>query len=219
MKEEHKSMGLEDKYGITEWEKTYLEVVRKIRGTNNPPKWLYKHSKKKYGWKDNLARYWYEKYIDIPIGKFTYGYQSFNDSAIHSIGSFCSIGIDQHVVKNSHSVDYVSSWNVLIDYREDLSAVDRSIKIGNDIWIGAHSIIRSGVTIGDGAVIGSGSVITKDIAPYTVVVGNNRVIKQRFSDNEVKDLLSIKWWEWDDSKIFESMQYWSNIREFIIRYK
>lgn len=39
-------MGLEEKYGITEWEKTYLEIVRKIRGTNNPPKWLYKHSKK-----------------------------------------------------------------------------------------------------------------------------------------------------------------------------
>lgn len=123
------------------------------------------------------------------------------------------------MVKNSHSVDYVSSWNVLIDYQDDLPAVDKSIEIGNDIWIGAHSIIRSGVTIGDGAVIGSGSVITKDIAPYTIVVGNNRVIKQRFSDNEVEDLLSIKWWKWDDSKIFESMQYWSNIKNFIARYK
>ena len=123
------------------------------------------------------------------------------------------------MVKNSHSVDYVSSWNVLIDYQDDLPAVDKSIVIGNDIWIGAHSIIRSGVTIGDGAVIGSGSVITKNIAPYTIVVGNNRVIKQRFSDNEVEDLLSIKWWKWDDSKIFESMQYWSNIKNFIARYK
>lgn len=123
------------------------------------------------------------------------------------------------MVKNSHSVDYVSSWNVLIDYQDDLPAVDKSIEIGNDIWIGAHSIIRSGVTIGDGAVIGSGSVITKNIAPYTIVVGNNRVIKQRFSDNEVEDLLSIKWWKWDDSKIFESMQYWSNIKNFIARYK
>lgn len=91
--------------------------------------------------------------------------------------------------------------------------------IGNDVWIGAHSIIRSGVIIGDGAVIGAGSVITKNVAPYTVVVGGNRVIKQRFSDNEVEDLLSIKWWKWDDSKIFESMQYWSNIKNFIARYK
>ena len=96
---------------------------------------------------------------------------------------------------------------------------DRSIRIGNDVWIGAHSIIRSGVTIGDGAVIGAGSVITKDIAPYTVVVGGNRVIKQRFSDSVVEDLLSMKWWEWNDDKIFESMQYWGNIDKFIKRYK
>ena len=50
---------LVDKYGITEWEKIYLDGIRKIRGTSNPPEWLYKHSRNKYGWKDNLARYWY----------------------------------------------------------------------------------------------------------------------------------------------------------------
>lgn len=96
---------------------------------------------------------------------------------------------------------------------------DRSIRICNDVWIGAHSIIRSGVTIGDGSVIGAGSVITKDVEPYTVVVGSNRVIKQRFSDSIVESLLSMKWWKWDDDKIFESMKYWSKIEEFIARYK
>ena len=55
----------------------------------------------------------------------------------------------------------------------------------------------------------------RDIAPYTVVVGGNRVIKQRFSDSVVEDLLFMKWWEWNDDKIFESMQYWGNIDEFI----
>lgn len=59
---------LVEKYGITEWEKLYLEGIRKIRGTSNPPEWLYKYSKKKYGWKDNLSRYWFDKYIGIPIG-------------------------------------------------------------------------------------------------------------------------------------------------------
>ena len=69
------------------------------------------------------------------------------------------------------------------------------------------------------SVIGVGSVITKDVEPYTVVVGSNRVIKQRFSDSIVESLLSMKWWKWDDDKIFESMKYWSKIEEFIARYK
>ena len=69
----------------------------------------------------------------------------------------------------------------------------KSITIGSDVWIGAHSIIRSGVNIGHGAVIGTGSVITKDVSPYTVVVGSNRVVKQRFSDDIVEGLLAIEW--------------------------
>ena len=110
---------------------------------------------------------------------------------MHSIGSFCSIGIEQRLVQNGHNINYVSTYGVFLDYKKDMSDADRSIRIGNDVWIGAHSIIRSGVTIGDGAVIGAGSVITKNVAPYTVVVGGNRVIKQRFSDNIVESLLSM----------------------------
>ena len=45
------------------------------------------------------------------------------------------------------------------------------IKIGNDVWIGAHATILSGVTIGDGAVVAAGAVVTKDVAPNTVVAG------------------------------------------------
>ena len=84
---------------------------------------------------------------------------------------------------------------------------------------GLELIVLLEVVFGDGSVIGAGSVITKDVEPYTVVVGSNRVIKQRFSDSIVESLLSMKWWKWDDDKIFESMKYWSKIEEFIARYK
>ena len=116
-------------------------------------------------------------------------------------------------------IGLISTYGNFLDYKKDMPNADRSIRICNDVWIGAHSIIRSGVTIGDGSVIGVGSVITKDVEPYTVVVGSNRVIKQRFSDSIVESLLSMKWWKWDDDKIFESMKYWSKIEEFIARYK
>ena len=46
------------------------------------------------------------------------------------------------------------------------------VKIGNDCWIGAGAIILNGLTIGDGAVVGAGAVVTKDVEPYTIVVGN-----------------------------------------------
>jgi len=46
-----------------------------------------------------------------------------------------------------------------------------AVIIGNDVWIGAHSIVLGNVTIGDGAIIGAGSVVTKNIASYSVAMG------------------------------------------------
>lgn len=54
------------------------------------------------------------------------------------------------------------------------------VTIGADVWIGASAIILPGVTIGDGAVVGAGSVVTKDVQPYSVVVGSPaRFVKKR----------------------------------------
>ena len=69
-------MELKDKYEITEFERILLDVTRKLRGTINPPECVYKYFRKKYGWKDNLARYYYDKFLNFPVGKYTYGYRS-----------------------------------------------------------------------------------------------------------------------------------------------
>lgn len=50
--------------------------------------------------------------------------------------------------------------------------ISESVTIGQDVWLGANVIILPGRTIGDGAVVGAGSVVTKDVAPYTIVAGN-----------------------------------------------
>ena len=74
--------------------------------------------------------------------------------------------------------------------------------IGNDVWIGYESVIMPGVKIGDGAIIAAKSVVVKDIPAYTVVGGNPAgLIKQRFSDAEVAQLLQIRWWDWEIDKI------------------
>ncbi|WP_316353236.1 CatB-related O-acetyltransferase [Candidatus Trichorickettsia mobilis] len=75
-------------------------------------------------------------------------------------------------------------------------------EVGNDVWFGTNAVIMPGVRIGDGAIIGAYAVVTKDVAPYSVVAGNPaRVVKQRFSDAIIADLLEIQWWNWDYDKI------------------
>jgi chloramphenicol O-acetyltransferase type B len=74
--------------------------------------------------------------------------------------------------------------------------------IGDDVWLGAESLIMPGVNIADGAIIAARSVVTKNIGPYEIWGGNPACfIKKRFTDDEIEKLLQIKWWYWSDEKI------------------
>jgi acetyltransferase-like isoleucine patch superfamily enzyme len=46
------------------------------------------------------------------------------------------------------------------------------VTLGSDIWIGMGVCILPGVTLGDGCVVGAGAVVTRDVEPYVIVVGN-----------------------------------------------
>jgi acetyltransferase-like isoleucine patch superfamily enzyme len=70
--------------------------------------------------------------------------------------------------------------------------------IGNDVWIGANVILKEGLSIGDCSIIGVGSVVTKDIPPFSVAVGNPcRVIRTRFSDNFISEIINTPWFNYD----------------------
>ena len=56
--------------------------------------------------------------------------------------------------------------------------IEKDVVIENDVWIGAHSAILCGVTIGKHSIIGAGTVVSKDIPPYTIVTGENRKLKK-----------------------------------------
>ena len=65
-----------------------------------------------------------------------------------------------------------------------------------------------GVQIADGAVIAAKSVVTKNVPPYSIVGGNPaKIIKKRFSDDDITKLLEIKWWNWDIIKINEALPF------------
>jgi virginiamycin A acetyltransferase len=88
--------------------------------------------------------------------------------------------------------------------------------IGNDVLITYNAMVLSGVTIGDGAIIGAGAVVTKNVPPYAIVAGNPaRVIRYRFSDEQIKALLKIRWWDWSDQKIKEFEEYFYDVDTFI----
>jgi serine acetyltransferase len=76
----------------------------------------------------------------------------------------------------------------------------------------------SGVTIGDGAVIANNSHVVKNVEPYSLAGGNPaKLIKYRFTPEQIEALLKIKWWHWDDSKIndFSPLLCNNNIDDFI----
>ena len=153
------------------------------------------------------------------IGKYTYGnpiIMDWNDGSELTIGSFCSIANNIIIMVGSsggHNVGYVSTypfharpavWGTL----KECPVTDGSVHIGNDVWIGLGVIILPGVTIGDGAVIGAGAVVAKDVPPYSIVVGNPaKVIRKRFTDQQIEKLLKLKWWNWPDEQIRRNLSH------------
>jgi acetyltransferase-like isoleucine patch superfamily enzyme len=153
----------------------------------------------------------YKKY---DIGKYTYGRPrilDWNQGSRLKIGKFCSIAADSKIfLGGNHRYDWITSYplnkifEVFPKIQESVSKGD--VKIGNDVWVGNGVIILSGVEIGDGAVIGAGSVVTKNVEPYSIVVGNPaKEIKKRFDFNTIQKLLEIEWWNWEIEKIKQNI--------------
>lgn len=221
-------MSIEKKYDITKTEEIFCKILRFIRGTKKCPKFIYKKSRKKYGRKDNLARYFSEKFNNTVIGKYTYGYEFLQDNHVAKIGAFTSIGAGQTVVPNDHRLDWVSTSPILSLEEFGFSRTNRmndycpenkrEIVIGNDVWIGANCIIFEGVTIGDGAVIAAGSIVRKDVPPYAVVVGVDRIAKYRFAPEIIEKLLQIKWWQWEDELIKTKINFMYDVNSFVKKF-
>lgn len=122
-----------------------------------------------------------------------------------TIGKYCSLG--NGIIFDcgwDHDIEKISTypfhtWGLT----ENNNVCKGDITIGNDVWIGDDCIIRSGVTIGHGSVIGARSIISKDVEPYSLVVGANRLVKKRFTDAQIKGLLRVKWWDMPDEKVRE----------------
>ncbi len=119
------------------------------------------------------------------------------------IGKFCSIATGVKFMMcgtQGHNYNWISSHP--LHGFDDAFYPGHQWKgdtiIGNDVWIGAEAMIMPGVQIADGAVIGARCLVTKNVGAYEIWGGNPaRLIKKRFTGDEIQKLLQIKWWDWD----------------------
>jgi acetyltransferase-like isoleucine patch superfamily enzyme len=102
-------------------------------------------------------------------------------------------------------------------FREEKTFDDSVPKtsIGNDVWIGSNVTIPGGIEIGNGVIVAAGSVVVKDVPPYVIVGGNPaKVIRHRFTDEQIKILLASEWWNWSIDTIRQHIDAFSDIERF-----
>jgi acetyltransferase-like isoleucine patch superfamily enzyme len=142
-------------------------------------------------------------------------------SLVHhaDVGNFCSISWTCSLGATQHPLDRATTHEFPLEpglgffvgtsWRE---CRGRSrIIIENDVWIGCHAILMPGVVVHNGAVIGSGSVVTRDVAPYAIVAGVPATeIRRRFDDETIDRLERIGWWNWPDSTLRSSVEWFQN---------
>ena len=180
---------------------------------------------------------------DFSIGAFSYVSGGF---LYHThIGRYSSLANGLHIGQGNHPLNWLSthpfqyqsgvfdlreSYEFSKEYNADRndhrcrSSIEKPSKtiIGSDCWISTGVYIRNGVTIGDGAVICARSVVTKDIPAYAIaVVVPARVMRYRFSESIIQQLLDLQWWRhapWqlrdlDFPNVNESIEKLASLRE------
>ncbi|RIY00718.1 antibiotic acetyltransferase [Aureimonas flava] len=129
------------------------------------------------------------------------------------IGRFCAIATGARFVMNgaNHAMSGFSTFpfNIFGEGWEEgfeLGSITAGLKgdtmVGNDVWIGADALILPGVRIGDGAIVAASSVVSRDVAPYSIVAGNPAAERRlRFEPRVIERLLALRWWDWPAEKV------------------
>jgi virginiamycin A acetyltransferase len=163
----------------------------------------------------------------IEVGEYTY-YDSYDDPLAFErdavlygfgperlvIGRFCAVASHvRFLMPGANHADrgpstypfgiFGAGWASTMDVV--MSAPSRGDTIvGHDVWLGYSALVLPGVRIGHGAVVAAASVVARDVPPYAIVVGNPaRVVRSRFSEEDVERLLRAAWWDWPIALVTE----------------
>ena len=154
-----------------------------------------------------------------------YSYCGYDCKIINcNIGAFCSIADEVVIGGAQHPTKWIAMSPVFFEGRDSVKQKfseyrrepDLKTVIENDVWIGDCSLIKAGCKIATGAVVGMGSVVTHDIGPYEIWAGNPaRMIRKRFDEKMINDLLKSEWWNLSDKEIKKRAKYVKNPLKFI----
>ena len=102
---------------------------------------------------------------------------------------------------HNHRTDWISVYPFPQTIKESFQRKGDTI-LKSDSWIGMGATIMPGVVIGEGAIVAAESVVIKDIPPYSIVAGNPaKIIKYRFTKDEIEKLLELRWFDWSDEEV------------------
>lgn len=161
--------------------------------------------------------------IGVQMGRYSYMGKN-NSVANTKIGSFCSIASYCAIGGGAHPLDMVSTSPVFYDRKNVFgqnfgtieAKINKMVTIGNDVWVGEGVFINDGITVGDGAIIGAHSVVTHDVPAYAIVAGAPaKVLRYRFSEDEIRKLITIKWWNWSEEKLKQYGNQFVSIDEML----
>jgi phosphonate metabolism protein (transferase hexapeptide repeat family) len=169
---------------------------------------------------------------EVTMGDYSY---VVNDGQITytTIGKFCSIAAmirinpgnhPMHRATQAHFTYRASAYFPGESDDADFFAWRREhhCTIGHDVWLGHGAIVLPGRNIGTGAVIAAGAIVTKDVAPYTIVAGNPaRPVRRRFSEAVQDGLMDLAWWNWDHEMLRQALPDFRKlpVEDFLSKYK
>ena len=131
------------------------------------------------------------------------------------IGSFTSIAENVSIQEFNHDMSKPTTAAVQLYFFthrfEDDVVSKGDVIIDEDVWVGSNAVILSGVHIGRGAVVAAGSVVTKDVPAYSIVAGvPAKILKMRFSEEQIIKLENLQWWSWSKEEIMNHKEFFTN---------
>ena len=146
------------------------------------------------------------------LGDYSYC-DRYADIANATVGKFANIASFTRIGATDHPLHTASCHHFLYrsgDYWDDTERDEaffahrksRRATIGHDTWIGNNAMIKPEVTVGDGAVVAAGAVVTRDVAPYSIVAGMPaQKIRDRQPTEIAARMIALAWWDWDHDRL------------------
>ncbi|WNV08353.1 chloramphenicol acetyltransferase [Tardiphaga sp. 709] len=169
---------------------------------------------------------------EVTMGDYSY---VVNDGQITytTIGKFCSIAAMIRINPGNHPMHRATqahfTYRASAYFSGESDDADFFVwrrehhcTIGHDVWLGHGAVVLPGRNIGTGAVIAAGAIVTKDVAPYTIVAGNPaRPVRRRFSEAVEDGLMDLAWWNWDHEMLRQALPDFRKlpVEDFLSKYK